>query len=145
MTHDDVEAVLELEESSASAWSLSSVKSELERDNGVRLVAVQPGEQELLGWCCGMVVADEAELLKIVVTSGARQRGIGTSLLVQFEKQCQELRARKVFLEVRGQNTVARALYIKCGFTEISVRKGYYREPKDDAIIYVKKMYNYFG
>lgn len=137
---EDVEAVLELEQSSASAWTGPAILSELDRKEGIQLAAVEAGTESLLGWCCALIAADEAELLKIGVTRSARRKGVATTLLAQLEDICRRHQVKKIFLEVRRGNGGARALYATCGYSKGAVRKNYYRNPVEDAVIYVNTL-----
>ena len=78
--------------------------------------------------------APEREILNFAVASGYRRSGIGTALLQQERK-----RAATHFLEVRESNLVARDLYRKIGFTELSTRENYYQFPTEPAIVMIMK------
>jgi ribosomal-protein-alanine N-acetyltransferase len=64
-----------------------------------------------------------------------RRNGIGETLMLKMIKTALYKQAQVIYLEVRAGNAPARALYQKLGFKELYVRKGYYRDPIDDAII----------
>lgn len=85
-----------------------------------------------LGFLLARVTGDEAEILSLGVTSGARRRGLGRALL---EAAIEGLgpRAVSLFLEVAETNAAARALYRRLGFREVGRRKGYYRPPAAPA------------
>jgi ribosomal-protein-alanine acetyltransferase len=80
-------------------------------------------------------VDTEWELENIVVAEAARRRGVGDGLLRAFIAHARESRGNCIFLEVRGSNQAARALYRKAGFEEAGVRKSYYLCPVEDAIL----------
>ncbi len=86
----------------------------------------------------GMVLArtvmDEAEILTLAVLPEARRQGLGRDLLQAAMRGAAETDARTMFLEVAEENTAARALYARCGFTEIGRRKRYYANG-DDALV----------
>ncbi|MFC2020879.1 ribosomal protein S18-alanine N-acetyltransferase, partial [Chloroflexota bacterium] len=81
------------------------------------------------------VLADEAHVTSIAVREAYRRHGIGELLLINAIDMAIEMKATIVTLEVRVSNTVAQKLYTKYGFTEAGVRKGYYTDNREDAII----------
>lgn len=97
------------------------------RDNGV-----------LVAYIIGNLIAPEGEIYRIAVRENKRQRGIGYRLLDYAVKTERGRGLEELFLEVRSMNTAARNLYRAYGFKEISVRKNYYRDPTDDAVIMLK-------
>ncbi len=135
-----MEAIAKLEAVAPSAWSQVAILKEFERDDGVLLAAFDGRNGPVIGWCCALQVADEAELLKVSVSTKKRRQGVATALLVQLKGECWAQGVAKLYLEVRSQNRAARALYERDGFSQLSVRKGYYRNPKDDAVVYVKNI-----
>jgi ribosomal-protein-alanine N-acetyltransferase len=77
----------------------------------------------------------EWELENIVVAEAARRRGVGETLLRAFIAHARAGRGNRIFLEVRGSNHAARSLYRKAGFEEAGIRKSYYFDPVEDAIL----------
>ena len=75
------------------------------------------------------------ELENIVVAGAARRRGVGARLLGEFVAHVRSERGSGIFLEVRESNQSARALYRKLGFEEAALRKSYYSNPPEDAIL----------
>ena len=88
----------------------------------------------IVAFALGRVVADEGELYQIGVLPEFRRQGIAERMLRELLSQMEKRGAAQCFLEVRSKNGSAAALYEKCGFEKISVRRGYY--PDDDALIY---------
>lgn len=80
-------------------------------------------------------VLDEAHVVIIGIRPGDRRKGIGELLLIAALKAATEHGSRVVTLEVRGSNAAARALYRKYGFREVGVRKRYYADNSEDAVI----------
>lgn len=97
-------------------------------------------DNHLVGWCCGMVVVDEAELLKIVVHSSRRRKGVGQALLSHLEQTMLSAGCSSIFLEVRSHNDSALKFYLKYGYYQVGFRKNYYSLPTDDAIIMRKDL-----
>lgn len=85
------------------------------------------------GYIIANVTGDESELLRIAVVSDRRKMHAGYRLLKKYLKNTS---AASYFLEVRAGNIPARGLYEKLGYKAINVRKGYYQNPVEDAIVY---------
>lgn len=95
------------------------------------------------GFVMGRVVVDEAELLTIAVAPEAQGHGIGAKLLRDFEQSAANRGATRAFLEVAEDNTIARALYQKAGWTTCGQRPAYYTRPDGstyDAILMEKHL-----
>ena len=92
-------------------------------------------ESGVVGYIIGRKIPPEGEIYRIAVREDKRKRGIGYRLLSFALKTERGSGVETVFLEVRSRNTAARALYRAYGFKEISIRKNYYQNPSDDAIV----------
>jgi ribosomal-protein-alanine N-acetyltransferase len=79
-----------------------------------------------VGYLSAILVAGECELLKIVVKEKFRGNGYGKILMNALLAECVNRDTHKIFLEVRKDNTSAKALYEQCGFRKIHTRSGYY-------------------
>lgn len=90
---------------------------------------------EILAFLVAHRIDAEWELENLVVAEVARRRGLGTRLLDEFITHVRNEKGRAIFLEVRESNQNARALYRKSGFEETGLRKSYYADPAEDAII----------
>ena len=135
----DIDAVAAIEAGCFSPWSRELITAELERGAGVALVAVTSAGT-VQGWCCGLLVTIEAELLKVAVCSTWRRQGVATDLLRELFSRFAAQGGQQVFLEVRSQNLPARTLYVNHAFREAGRRKNYYKQPVDDAVIFVRKL-----
>ena len=89
----------------------------------------------IIGYIIYSNVAGESELLRVAVDESCRGKGYASILMKEMLKNLAEDQAEKCILEVRSQNSAAIGLYNKFGFAEIGVRKGYYKEPDEDALI----------
>ncbi|MFC2071846.1 ribosomal protein S18-alanine N-acetyltransferase [Chloroflexota bacterium] len=94
-----------------------------------------PSRHYISGFAGFWVMADEAHLTAIAVREAYRRQGIGEFLLLSVIDLAKELDTRIVTLEVRASNAVAQSLYVKYGFTQVGVRRGYYIDNKEDGII----------
>ncbi len=140
MAAEDVAAVGRIESQFSSAWTKSQISAELDRKAGVSLIA-ENGE-EIIGWCCGTILAPEAELLKIAVTENRQRQGVADLLLRELVTLFVEHGAEQIFLEVRSANIPALALYRSSGWRELGIRKSYYSRPTDDAVLLFRNMKN---
>ena len=118
-------------------WSLAQFQSELAKPFSHTLVAVlQDGDHSIIvGYVVFWLVADELHLLNLAVAPLWRRRGIGRLLLTTVLRQAREAGAEYAWLEVRPSNTAALALYHSLGFYQVMVRKRYYAETGEDALI----------
>ena len=90
---------------------------------------------EILAFLVARRLEAEWELENIVVAEKVRRQGAGTLLLRELIRHAQAQQGSGIFLEVRESNRSARALYRKAGFEEAGLRKSYYSNPAEDAII----------
>ena len=81
------------------------------------------------------IMVDEAHVINIAVREPCRGQGIGELLLISAIDTAVALDAKVVTLEVRASNSVAQNLYAKYGFKNVGMRRGYYTDNREDAII----------
>lgn len=93
------------------------------------------GRQYIAGFAGFWVVADEAHIISLAVRETLYRRGIGELLLIGIIDLVAQLKARIITLEVRVSNTAALGLYRKYGFIQVGLRRGYYIDNKEDAIL----------
>lgn len=114
-------------------WSLDMLEEGLAAPAGMALGMMREGE--LCAYALLLVVAGQAELLRIATDSACRRQGIGRALLRACLERLEQCGCRELFLEVRESNAAARALYESEGFEQVGRRPGYYVLPKEDALI----------
>ena len=149
----DIAAMIDLERQceTAAHWSEGQYQSALPACGAAltaRLVLVIDGEEQMLtrpnsermGTIAGFLVArhqgPEWELENIVVSSAARREGLGSQLLEEFLNRAQAVGSECIFLEVRESNRAARAFYEAWGFVETGLRRGYFTNPAENAVLY---------
>ena len=138
MTAREVPQVAELEKLCfAMPWSEKSVAGEL--DNPLALWLVAMDGESLAGYVGSQTVMDETDMMNLAVTPQFRRQGVGEALVNALVASLKELGSRCLTLEVRDSNVPARALYAKLGFAEVGRRRGYYRDPREDALILRKE------
>lgn len=133
---DDILAISIL--SFPTPWSRASFLNELESNRFARYVTAVSGET-VVGYGGMWVIIDEAHITNIAVHPEFRSIGIGDKLLQSLIDICRKEGIPAMTLEVRRSNVVAQNLYKKFGFVENGVRKGYYEDNKEDAIIMWKR------
>jgi ribosomal-protein-alanine N-acetyltransferase len=111
------------------AWARAAWLDELAR--GGVLVAGRP----LLALACAAVLADICELRRIAVHPSVRRAGMARDLLRSVIDHARQSGCARVELEVAASNEPALALYRAHGFELVGRRRGYYREPPDDALL----------
>lgn len=116
-------------------WSYESVCDVLHYSNNVYYVAKDTQSDKVIGFAGIMIVADEAELLNIAILEDYRKTGIAKRLLFLLFEKAKEAKAYRMLLEVREHNYVAISLYEKLAFRQIGVRKNYYSNPDENALI----------
>lgn len=138
ITTADIKQLMVIENNCHShPWSENTFKSCL----GGRYFSeyAQDQNNNIIGFYVGEHVAGEATLMDICVDPPLQGKGYGKTLLLQFLQHVKNLKANKVFLEVRASNIAAHMLYMNHGFIEISRRTGYYPSAKgfgyEDAIV----------
>ncbi len=130
----DLDAVMLIERRSFTApWEESTFRGLMRRPSAALLVA--EFEEELAGYSVMWFAADEGELGDIAVTPERRGTGVGRLLLRESIAVAVSRGTRALYLEVRETNEVARRLYATFGFAVVGVRKLYYTEPVEDAIV----------
>ena len=134
MTAEHVPQVAALEKVCFSdPWSEKSVASELENPLSCWLVALD-GET-VAGYVGSQTVMDETDMMNIAVHPDCRRRGIASALIGELVNQLRERGSHVLRLEVRESNVHAISLYESMGFTQLGLRKNYYRNPKENALI----------
>jgi len=95
-----------------------------------------PSDRQYISGFAGFwLMADEAHLINLAVRETHRHRGIGELLLIATIDLASQLNAHVITLEVRASNTAAVNLYGKYGFIQVGLRRAYYIENKEDAIL----------
>lgn len=134
----DVPCIVEIASITISTeWNQAYVKDRLSRDDTVIFVAEDDGL--LIGFAAFRRVGDDGELLQIATFPECRRRGAGGLLLSKTLSFARECGLNSVFLEVRRSNAAAISLYEKFDFKQVRIRKDYYTDPVDDAIVMARE------
>ncbi|HEX5032743.1 MAG TPA: ribosomal protein S18-alanine N-acetyltransferase [Candidatus Eisenbacteria bacterium] len=135
-----IDEVLEIERLSfTDPWSREMFRSELEVGGGT-YARMAERDGRLLGYSLAVLVADEAHLGNLAVHPDARGAGVGQALLDDLVQAAEKRRASRLTLEVRASNERARKFYYRNGFIDVAMRKNYYRNPVEDAIVMLRSL-----
>ena len=93
------------------------------------------GKEYVVGFAGFWFVADEAHITSIAVREEYHRQGIGELLLISVMDLAAELNANIITLEVRASNAAALSLYSKYGFIQVGLRRGYYTDDREDAVL----------
>ena len=115
-------------------WSLSLFLSEL-RYTDTRVYLVARRGLEVVGYAGLMLVAGDGHVTNVGVDPGHRRLGIATRLMVVLARRALAEGAEALTLEVRASNTGAQELYRRFGFSPAGIRKNYYSDRNEDALI----------
>ena len=141
MTQAHVAQVAQLEKLCfADPWSEMSIAHELESIWSYWLVAVDG--DTVAGYIGSQSSVDESDIMNIAVHPDYRRQGIAESLINNLVEDLKGRGSHALMLEVRASNDPAKALYEKLGFQQVGLRKNYYRNPKEDALILRKEWEN---
>ena len=138
MQPEDLLQVCEIEKDNFSLpWSEKSFLESMERDDTLFLVALD--REEVAGYLGCYCVAGEGEITNVAVKSSYRRQGVGGKLLETLYEEAKALHTQEFFLEVRESNEAAIGLYSRQGFVKGGVRKNFYEQPVENAVIMWKR------
>lgn len=120
-------------------WSERSFYEMADAEFVLALCAFNEADK-LVGYVFGDFVVDTGEVLDIAVDKEYKKQGVGGFLIGSLHKILKERKATECFLEVRESNEPAKCLYAKMGYLPIGVRKNYYKNPKENAIVLRKEL-----
>lgn len=135
MTVKDIPSVVDIEaESFATPWTAEIFEHEMTGNNYAHYI-VATCEEEVIGHCGMWIVLDECHITNIAVLKKYRGNGIGEQLLRESIALCKEMAVLTMTLEVRVSNEVAQNMYRKLGFQDGGIRKNYYTDDREDALV----------
>ena len=140
MTVEDLEQVVEIDQLSFSLpWPAHSFRYELLENDVSRQWVVEMqstnGTLKVIGMIVVWLIMDEAHIATIAVHPEYRGRGIGRQILIAALGECAAQGALSATLEVRERNAIAIDMYRKLGFEVVGLRKRYYQDTNEDAIL----------
>jgi len=140
MCPSDLDGVMAIEEVSfPTPWTRGMFIEDFPRDFSDTLVA-SGTDDEVLGYAVCWTIAGEAHLLNIAVHPARRGQGIGRALVTECIRRAARAGALLIYLEVRAGNDAAQRLYRSMGFEFRGIRKGYYTDTAEDAVIFDREV-----
>jgi [ribosomal protein S18]-alanine N-acetyltransferase len=135
MKEEDIDQILEVEHASfATPWSREAFYNEI-YNNKFAVYIVLEEDQKIIGYVGAWVVIDEAHVTNVAILPEYRGRKLGEALLRKMMALVKDMGARSMTLEVRVTNHVAQSLYRKLGFQNGGIRKNYYSDNQEDALV----------
>jgi ribosomal-protein-alanine N-acetyltransferase len=134
----DIPAIIAIEQAAtgASHWSAEKYKEIFTIVEGVRTALIVEDNSIVNGFLVARTIGVEWEIENIAVAADLQRGGLGSNLLHEFVTLARQEKVRVILLETRESNRAARGLYAKFSFEECGVRKDYYRNPDDHAVMY---------
>ena len=135
MSMDDIPAILAIEqEAFSSPWTEEAFVNELRNNMFAKYVVMEYGGH-LIGYGGMWIIVDEAHITNIALLPEYRGMKLGEALMAKVMELAREMGAMRMTLEVRVSNERAQSLYRKFGFEEGAIRKQYYTDNMEDALI----------
>lgn len=139
MKEQDSSKIAQLEQAVfGDAWTKAGIEETWRQSHAFVVVAEE--NDEIKGYCIIYYVLDEAEIARIAVSKSNRCTGIGSRILEEAEKICLGKGALRLLLDVRESNKAARKFYQKHGFRQDGIRKNFYADPVEDAVLMSKTL-----
>jgi ribosomal-protein-alanine N-acetyltransferase len=140
MTPQDIDKVMQIEQKCFTLpWSRESYLGELKNSFAIYLVCDFEGE--IAGYGGIWVVFEEAHITNVAVDPDFQQSGMGTALMQELEQAARNKKANRILLEVRPSNEAALTMYGKLDYFPSGLRRGYYSDNGEDAIIMTKLLF----
>ncbi len=137
MTEQDLDELMIIERDSFSLpWSRQAYESELQNQYANYLVCDWQGE--IAAYVGMWTVFEDAHITNVAVARRFRRMGMGRILMLEEEKLALAKQASRILLEVRPSNIAALTMYDELGYLPTSMRKQYYSDNQEDAIIMTK-------
>ncbi len=135
MKVEDIDQIMIIElESFAVPWSREAFYNEMVNNNYASYVVMEESDQ-IIGYCGLWIVLDEAHVTNIAVLPAYRGKKLGEALMNQSMELAKAMGAERLSLEVRVSNIVAQSLYRKLGYKNGGIRKNYYTDNGEDALV----------
>ena len=128
----DVQICFDFDSSNLSLWSRRQWADELKKE-GTKVYGIFFSNL-VVGLCVFQIVLDEGQIIYFSVDEKFRRNGFGTYLMKHIEKQCEELKLKKLLLEVSKTNSIAEEFYSKFNFLTVGIRKNYYKDGTDAVL-----------
>ena len=136
MTEADIDGVLKIEQEAFSLpWTREAFVQEMTTNLHAYYVVAENSEGKIVGFCGMWIVVDESHITNVAVTEQLKGQGIGEGLMREAIRVSKETGVVLMTLEARVSNTVAQNLYRKLDFQNGGIRKGYYTDNQENALV----------
>jgi [ribosomal protein S18]-alanine N-acetyltransferase len=135
MRLEDIPVICSIEkESFTTPWTAAAFQNELTNNQFAKYMVLEC-DGGIVGYGGMWLIMEEAHVTNIAIGADYRGRKLGDKLLTEMQRTASRLGAQRMTLEVRPSNEVAQRLYAKKGFRSVGVRRGYYTDNQEDALI----------
>jgi [ribosomal protein S18]-alanine N-acetyltransferase len=139
MIYEDLEQVVEIEKASMpSPWSKELFEEELKRDRARYFVGEIDGQ--VAGYMGYWEAPEEAHIINLAIAPRFRQKGLGFQMMEYCLRFAYNQGGRLATLEVRESNEAALKLYEKMNFRTVAIRKKYYSDNQENAIVMLREL-----
>ena len=136
MTIEDIDQVLLIEEEAFTLpWTREAFEHEMTTNLYSYYLVAETEEKDIVGYCGMWIVMDESHITNVAVAERMRGHKIGEGLMREAIRVVKEQKVVLMTLEVRVSNIVAKNLYYKLGFQDGGIRKNYYTDTQEDALV----------
>jgi [ribosomal protein S18]-alanine N-acetyltransferase len=137
MQNKDIDQIMEIESVSFGSyhWSAKAFGAEITNKLGHYYTAIEKSSQKVVGYCGYWLIFDEAHITTIAVRPEYRGNSLGEFILQKMIESGYSNNAKWFTLEVRASNFSAQNLYYKYGFKSLGLRRRYYQDNNEDALI----------
>lgn len=134
LSDQNLAAILQIEKlSNLSPWSEQSFRNEFDHTHGIARAVLLDGE--VVGFGVAWLLVDESHVTNIAIHPDHRRKGLGEKLMRELLVLSREAGMTCATLEVRASNEAAQLLYQKLGFKKTALRKRYYPDNQEDAVV----------
>jgi ribosomal-protein-alanine N-acetyltransferase len=132
----ELDAILDIEQASfTNPWTREMYLGELANSGVSFFYLARDPDRRIVGFCTVWRIGDELHINNLAVSPDFRRAGVASALLAYVLAEGGKAGARRATLEVRRSNEAARRLYDRFGFSVAGVRRGYYTNPAEDALV----------
>jgi [ribosomal protein S18]-alanine N-acetyltransferase len=133
---EDLDAVVRLEaESFTNPWTREMLERELSQSSVARVYVLRLPGHRVAAFCACWFIYDELHINTIAVDPTLRRQGLAAALMRHLLRQAAGEGIQRTLLEVRRSNLPAQRLYESLGFIAAGVRRSYYSQPDEDALV----------
>jgi ribosomal-protein-alanine N-acetyltransferase len=139
MREEDIRQIMDIEnESFSTPWTEAAFLAEIHKLYSLSRV-LMIGDR-LVGYLCMNLILDEGHILNLAVHPDFRRRGMATRLINEALTELKKKGCRFIYLEVRSSNIAAKQFYVQFGFRDAGLRKKYYANPVEDAVLMMRQL-----